>query len=140
MFQDMLASFRKVLDHEEKLGDISKLRRTSQLWKAEYAEPYIPEWISSQLLVPFLVNGNSLPDVEHIIQEDSQTVDVLAQVKPVLSEIAAWPQVLDDMSVNIDWVLADAKWLPHLIQFLGMEVFNAFQLMLRSANLSSLVN
>ena len=115
--QDVEALFGRLVDHHERKGTASSLRRTAVLWAKLYdGDPYQPEWLGPDLVAAFMEEG-SLDDGSAPKEDD--------EVEEAREDGKAWEEVRAGMRVSKEWVIEDGNWLPHLRRFLDKHQVSA---------------
>jgi hypothetical protein len=108
----MEALFGKLVEHDECHGKPAALLRTAALWDSLYAEPYVPEWLTADLLAPF-VDG---PVDPLFARPSPRGGGDVSQAQDVAGP--SWEEVRAGVSVSKELVIEDGNWLPNLRSFL----------------------
>lgn len=119
--KEMKATFGSGHDHDHyevvpaDFGAATALGRTAALWSQLYdGEPYVPDWLTPDLLAPFLAGGGDAQSAEERNSEPLPSTEGI--------EAPAWEEVRAGMRVvNEELVMEDAHWLPNLRRFLNVD-------------------
>jgi hypothetical protein len=116
--KEMKATFGNDHDHdhyEVPASAEATLDRTAALWSQLYdGEAYVPDWLTPDLLAPFLTGAGNAQSAEERNSEPLPSTEGI--------EAPAWEEVRAGISVvNEELVMEDARWLLNLRRFLDVD-------------------